>query len=240
MHTLLRCGRMAALAVVLPLLASCVDAPALGPDDAVFHHKPNHTPNGGSDGPRPEDVPLRAAFVEGLDHEVRGDGGGAYLDGQDASVILNVSDNFILSVKDSDARELCFGFPDGAGDPFGGTGCHRGYVSTSDARDPDGEALDGGFSAMQPGEERTFRSQVTWVMSGYNWFLRYGRDCDGADVDANRVTVNAGDIDADGVVDHWSLAGTEAILCQAPVRGRPGVTEVARFAMGLRLEIDRL
>ena len=82
----------------------------------------------------------------------------------------------------------------------------------------------------------TTRAQVTWVMKdasgkGYNWFLRFGQDCDSNDVLADRLSVSH----PDAVT--WTLEGTTAVLCRMPTRGRPVIQFVGTFAMPFTLTV---
>ena len=76
-----------------------------------------------------------------------------------------------------------------------------------------------------PSVPMTTRSQVTWVKDGFNWFLRFGSNCDGQDVSANRVTVSH------PLADTWTIEGSQAILCRMPVKGRPTTELVGPFTM---------
>jgi hypothetical protein len=173
-------------------------------------------------GPPPSDTPVSATFRDYAGDRVRSDGGGSY-----EAVILAIG-NLSLDARGTTPRVICFNFAGQVGapaDPF----CDDGYLTTAD---PDVAPL-----VMAPGTSMTTRAQVTWVRrddsdKGYNWFLRFGQDCDGADVAADRLTVTH---ELDGVT--WTFTGATAILCQLPTKGKPEVTEVGRYAMPFQLTV---
>jgi hypothetical protein len=172
-------------------------------------------------GPPPSDTPVMATFRDDAVDGVYSDGGGSY-----DAVILAIG-NLSLDARVATPRKLCFDFGGQAGAPE--DVCDDGYLTTAD---PDVAPL-----VMAPGSSMTTRGQVTWVRpdasgKGYNWFLQFGRDCDGADVAGNRLVVTHA---PDGVT--WTFTGTSAILCQMPTKGKPATTEVGRFAMPFELTV---
>jgi len=173
----------------------------------------------------PSDIPVTATFRDATGDGVTSDGGGSY-----DAVILAIG-NLMLDARVDIPRKLCFDFAAQPGAPFGGVVCDDGYLTTAD---PD---IEGGLPAMAPGGSMTTRAQVTWVMKdasgkGYNWFLRFGQDCDSNDVPADRVKVFS---HLDAVT--WTLEGTTAVLCRMPTKGRPQVQHVGTFSMPFALTV---
>ncbi len=84
---------------------------------------------------------------------------------------------------------------------------------------------------MAVGDTMLTEAQVTWVIDGYNWFLRFAHGCD----------LNAGGNDR-AVVTHpdaasWTLEGVTAVLCRMPVKGRPRTEFVGEYSMPFKLTI---
>ncbi len=174
----------------------------------------------------PSDTPVSATFRDAIGDGVTSDTLGAYTD----AMILAIGNLFVDARKNTNDRKFCFYFPDQPGLPE--DVCDDGYFSTADP------GVEGGFLAMDPGSTMTTRAQVTWVRpddttgKGYNWYLRFGQDCDLGDVGADRLTVTHA---LDGVT--WVLEGATAILCRMPTKGRPQVELVGTFAMPFELTV---
>ncbi len=171
----------------------------------------------------PSDTPVSATFRDAAGDGVMSDSAGAYTD----AVILAIGNLFVDARVATSDRKFCFDFPDQPGLPA--DVCDDGYFSTAD---PGVEPL-----LMVPGSTTTTRAQVTWVRpdasgKGFNWFLRFGFDCENNDVTGNRLTLAHA---LDGIT--WTLEGTSAILCQLPTKGKPQVTEVGRFDMPFGLTV---
>jgi hypothetical protein len=177
----------------------------------------------------PTDLPVSATF-RGVTGDESGDGilsdgGGAY----EEAVILVIG-NLMLDARVDILRELCFDFDGQSGAPFGGAFCDDGYLTTAD---PD---LEGGLPAMGVGSTMTTRGQVTWVKKdaagkGYNWFLRFGMNCESADVGSDRLTVLHPDEST------WTLEGAHAVLCKMPTKGRPVAMAAGEFSMPFKLTL---
>ena len=177
----------------------------------------------------PTALPVSATF-RGVTGDLSGDGvlsdeGGTY----EEAVILVIG-NLMLDARKDIPRQLCFDFGTESGAPFGGAFCDDGYLTTAD---PDQE---GGFPAMGVGSTMTTRGQVTWVKQdaagkGYNWFLRFGMNCESADVGADRLTVVHPDEST------WTLEGTHAVLCKMPTKGRPVAVAAGEFSMPFKLTL---
>jgi hypothetical protein len=173
----------------------------------------------------PSDTPVSATFRDASGDGVRSDGAvpAEYTD----AMILVIGNFFVDARVNTNDRKFCFDFPDQPELPA--DVCDDGYFSTAD---PDVEPL-----LMVSGSTMTTRGQVTWVRpdangKGYNWFLRFGMDCDNTDVAADRLTVTHA---LDGVT--WTLEGTTAILCRMPTKGRPRAEFVGAFAMPFELTV---
>jgi len=167
-------------------------------------------------------VTFRGAFGGASGDGVLSDNGDSY-DG----VILELG-NLKLDVRASvSTRKLCLDFGGQDDAPRNNLFCDDGWLTTSRADD-----RPGGFLEMTVGDSMTTVVQVTWVIDGFNWFLRFGMDCmdddAGARGDVNRISANT-----------WTLEGTNATLCKMPVKGRPLVTQVGDgvFSMPFKLTI---
>ena len=154
-----------------------------------------------------------------------------YTDGVDGVTadILADGNYRVTALNGSSTREFCFSFhgQSTAGllpDAF----CDHGYHTTGS---PD---LSGGFSALAPGASMTTNSQVTWVMNGYNWFLRFGKDCDLNDVPSKRVTVTRSADGSTWTVTTQSVAGW---LCHSLVKGKPGSGAVGEVVMPYQITV---
>lgn len=166
----------------------------------------------------PQDSVVSVTFRGASGDGVLSDGGGSY-DG----VILELG-NLRLDVRASvSTRKLCLDFDGQDGAPS--NLCDDAWLTTSRADDPPG-----GFLEMPVGTSMTTAIQVSWVIDGFNWFLRFGMDC--MDDDA----VARGDVNR-LAADTWTLEGTTATLCKMPVKGRPLVTKVGEFSMPFKLTI---
>jgi hypothetical protein len=161
-------------------------------------------------------IPVTATFRDAPGDGVRSDGNPSY-----EAVILDLG-NLRLDARNDTPRQLCFDFMGQANAP--NVSCDDGYLTTSQAD------LQDGFPAMTVGSSMTTAAQVTWVREGYNWFLRFGRDCDSNDV-AGRATVLR------TTTTTWVVSGTDAYLCQLPVKGRPRTTFVGTFTMPMELTV---
>jgi hypothetical protein len=155
----------------------------------------------------------------------------AYVDGVDgvSALLLGGSNYRTEALSGSSTREFCLAFH---GQSTGGVlpdaFCDHGYHTTGS---PD---LSGGFTALAPGASMTTNSQVTWVMNGYNWFLRFGKDCDLNDVPSKRVTVTRS---ADGST--WAVTTPPAAgwLCRSLVKGKPGSSTVGEVVMPYQITV---
>jgi hypothetical protein len=178
-------------------------------------------------GPPPGPIPLDVTFRDTAGDGVLSDGGGIYIDGvNDVEAILFEIGNFRLDARMVTVRQICFDFAGQPGAPS--VTCDDGYITTAD---PD---IEGGLRAMAVGTTMTTRSQTTWVKDGFNWFLRFGRDCEATTEAANRVSVTHPDSDT------WTIEGTNATLCKMSVKGRPRGGFVGQFSMPFRLTLRRL
>ncbi len=177
----------------------------------------------------PSDIPVSATFRDATDDGVLSDKVGSY-DSYDA-VILPIGNLFLDARRDIPERRLCFDFDGQEGAPD--IDCDDAYLSTA------APGVEGGLPEMAPGSDMTTRAQVTWVKpdasgKGYNWFLRFGMDCDSNDVDEDRL-----DVTHHPDADTWTLVGTTAILCRMPTKGRPMVEPVGTFVMPFELTVTR-
>ena len=151
--------------------------------------------------------------------------GAPYTDGLDgvSALILAIGNYRVEALSGTSTRLLCFAFH---GQTTGGllpnVFCDHGYQTTGS---PD---VAGGWLMLAPGTSMTTQSQVTWVASGSNWFLRFGWDCNQAKVPATRAVVTRS---ADGGM--WTLesASGNAFLCRSAVKGKPGTGFVAQVVM---------
>ncbi len=177
------------------------------------------------------EIPVSATFRDADDDGVQSDGGVGPYD----AVILAIG-NLMLDARVDIPRTLCFDFDGQLGAPlFDGEDafCDDGYLTTADP------ALEGGLPAMEVGSTMTTFGQVTWVKQddagkGYNWFLRFGMDCERADVGADRLTVTH------TTETTWTLEtppGAHAWLCKLPTKGRPVISEAGEFSMPFKLTL---
>jgi hypothetical protein len=197
--------------------------------------KPSRGPNGLSAAVnKPSGTPLTAVYRDALSDGVTSDarirpGDPTYVNGLEGveAVILDIG-NFRVSAKSPSPRKLCIDFGTQSPPPeLTQPECDNGYQTSGS---PD---VAGGLPALAVGQAMTSASQVTWVTAGYNWFLRFGEDCAGNVVSANRVTIAR--LDA-GTWTAESPSGS-AILCKLPVKGRPATTFVGTFSMPFQLTL---
>ena len=110
----------------------------------------------------PQDSVVSATFRDAAGDGVVSDTNGAY-----QAVILELG-NLRLDARKDIPRKLCFKF--GGPGPSRDDLCDDGYLTTSFAD------VEGGFTMMAVGDSMLTEAQVTWVIDGYNWFLRFGMD----------------------------------------------------------------
>jgi len=165
----------------------------------------------------PQDSVVSTTFRDAAGDGVVSDGGGAY-----QAVILELG-NLRLDARVAIPRQLCFDFAGQSGAPT--IDCDDGYLTTSRA------GVAGGFLGMPAGSSMTTAVQVTWVIDGYNWFLRFGMDCSMDDDAGNRAVVTHADATT------WTLEGSTATLCKMPVKGRPRAELVGVYGMPFKLTI---
>jgi hypothetical protein len=150
------------------------------------------------------------------------------IDGVDAK-ILAIGNYRVTALNGTSTRKFCFDFH---GQDVGGllpnAFCDNGYQATSS---PD---VAGGLPAMTPGSTMTTASQVTWVMNGYNWFLRFGLDCNGNPAAGKRITVTRS---ADGATWTMTTPAVPAWLCHSPVKGKPSSSTVGQFTMPYQVTV---
>lgn len=183
---------------------------------------------------KPSGTPLAAVFRDALGDGVTSDarirpGDPTYIDGvDDVEAVILDNGNFRVSAKSPSPRKLCIDFGTQSSPPeLGQPVCDNGYQASGS---PD---LAGGLPALAVGQTMTSGSQVTWVTAGFNWFLRFGGDCAGNVVPANRVSITRLDAST------WTVEspfGT-AILCKMPVKGRPVTTYVGDYNMPFQLTL---
>jgi hypothetical protein len=167
----------------------------------------------------PQEMPVVVTFRDAAADGVKSDLGGSY------DAVFRIIGNLFLDARDRDlGRKLCMWFqgqPDAPDDA-----CDFGYLSTADPETP------GGFPAMDVGSAMMTVAQVTWVMAGYNWFLRFGQeDCGTGSAVDNRATVTHPDENT------WILEGAGACLLSMKVKGRPEVLPVGFFSMPFQLTV---
>jgi hypothetical protein len=184
------------------------------------------------------DTPIVATYRDAVgdgvlsDAQLRPGLDSAYVDGVDGVSALLLSDgNYrTAALNGSSTREFCFAFH---GQSTGGllpdAFCDHGYHTTGS---PD---LSGGLAALAPGASMTTSSQVTWVMNGYNWFLRFGKDCSLNDVPSKRATVTRS---ADGSTWTVTTPAVAGWLCNSPVKGKPGSGTVGEVAMPYQITVQ--
>ncbi len=171
----------------------------------------------------PVDTPVIATFRDAAGDGVLGDAPAPY-----DAVILDIG-NLMLDARVGVARKICLAFAGQGGAPL--DVCDDAYLTTAS---PD---VTGGLLAMAPGTSMTTRGQVTWVKQdvdgkGYNWFLRFGMDCQSEDDAANRLSVTRS---LDGA--SWSVEGSVAMLCRLPTKGKPQMELVGSFTMPFGLAL---
>jgi len=177
------------------------------------------------------DTPIVAAYRDAPSDGVRSDGL-PYIDGVDgvSALILAIGNYRTTALNGESTRLFCFAFH---GQNLGGAlpdaFCDHGYQTTAD---PD---VAGGWLLLAPGTSMTTQSQVTWVMGGFNWFLRFGWDCSQNKVPATRAVVTRS---ADGGT--WTLesASGNALLCRSAVKGKPDTEFVAAVTMPFAVTVQ--
>ena len=177
------------------------------------------------------DTPIVATYRDAASDGVRSDGA-AYADGLDgvSALILSIGNYRVAALNGTSTRLFCLDFH---GQSTGGllpdAFCDHGYQTTGS---PD---ISGGWLALAPGASMTTQSQVTWVMNGSNWFLRFGWDCNQAKVPAQRAVVTRS---ADGAT--WTLesASGNAFLCRSAVKGKPGSAFAASVVMPFSVSVQ--
>lgn len=154
-------------------------------------------------------VVFRDAASDGIlsDAPIRS-GDPTYSDGVDSvgAYITGVGDYLFLDVRTQTARKLCFDFHGQPGAPYTGV-CDDGYATTN-TDDPN-------ILGMQVGTSATTRFGAVWVKDGYNWSLKFGKDCANNIVSDRRAVVTR--IDA----STWLIESPpkRAFLCGSPVKG---------------------
>lgn len=179
------------------------------------------------------DTPIVATYRDAAGDGVRSDGA-AYTDGLDGvSALVLANGNYrVQALNGASTRLFCLNFHgQGTGGALPDAFCDHGYQTTGS---PD---VAGGWLALAPGASMTTQSQVTWVMNGYNWFLRFGWDCNQNTAAATRATATRS---VDGGT--WTLesASGNAFLCRSAVKGKPGsafaVSVVMPFSVSVQLK----
>ena len=121
------------------------------------------------------DTPLTVLFRDATSDGILSDaqiraGDPTYIDGVESvgAHIAAVGGHLFLDVRTQTPRKLCFDFHSQPGAPYTSV-CDDGYVTTNTG-DPE-------LLAMAVGATATTRFGVVWVKDGYNWSLRFGKDC---------------------------------------------------------------
>lgn len=217
--------------VVATAAAAACREPTSGP---ATREAPTFTSTLSAAARKPSGTPLTAVFRDALGDGVTSDarirpGDPTYSDGvDDVEAVILTNGNFKVSAKSPSSRKLCIDFRTQSPPPeLGQLECDNGYQSSSS---PD---VAGGLPALAVGQSMTSGSQVTWVMAGFNWFLRFGGDCSGNVVPANRVSITRLDAST------WTVESPSgsAILCKLPVKGQPATTFVGTFSMPFQLRL---
>jgi len=176
-----------------------------------------------------------------LDISLRDAGDGIKSDGSDysdgtggvsAEVLLNGNLSFVLTGTDR-CWWLDFGNFDWSGECLLG----KGRITTI------GPSIEGGIKALGVGQEMMTASQVLWTHGGKNWFLRFGRSCEGNGpdnaVDEDLVTITRTDLNV------WTYATansnatnpTNAFLCSMKIKGRPSTVFEGEFDVSLGMTL---
>lgn len=121
------------------------------------------------------DTPITAVFRDAASDAILSDaqirsGDPTYIDGVDSvgAQITGGGGYLFLDVRTQTSRKLCFDFHGQPGAPYTVV-CDDGYATTS-VGDPN-------LLAMTVGTTATTRFGVVWVKDGYNWSLKFGKDC---------------------------------------------------------------
>lgn len=157
----------------------------------------------------PLTVTFRDAATDGIlsDAQVRS-GDPTYIDGVESvgASITAVGGFLSLDVRTQTPRKLCLDFHGQPGAPYS-TVCDDGYATTS-MGDPQ-------LLAMEVGTTATTRFGVVWVKDGYNWSLKFGKDCADNILPDRRASVTR----VDGATWQIESPPTRAFLCGSGVKG---------------------
>jgi hypothetical protein len=178
---------------------------------------------------KPTDSPLtltlRDAATDGIvsDAQVRA-GDPTYIDGIDdvRANITGVGGYLFLDVRVPATRQLCLDFHGQAGAPYSIV-CDNGYATTNTG-DPE-------LLGMGVGTTATTRFGVVWVKDGYNWSLKFGKDCGVNILPDRRASVTR----VDGATWVIESPSTRAFLCRSSVSGKPVAPLVGEFFMPMQV-----
>ncbi len=181
--------------------------------------------------------PLNVTFRDNASDGVKSDGAGDYVHGVDkVSAHLRKDPRWdwvfrlftanSLSGNERPIRELCFDFGSAIDELTSfpaGVGCDSANVFTGVPLDDLGEPVTGGMLGISVGTEITMRASVVFEVDGFNWTLRYGRNCDKNDLpfnDGSRLAVTR--VADDVWTIEGGIGGSHAILCQTPLKKTKG------------------
>ena len=203
----------------------------------------------GSGGQESDFEPLNVTFRDDISDRVLSDGAGDYEHGVD-KVSAHLRDDprwdwvfrlFTANSLDGNERpirELCFDFGSAVDELTSfpaGVGCDSANVFTGVPLDASGAPVTGGMRGISVGAEITMRASVVFEIDGFNWTLRYGRDCNKNDLpfdDGSRLAVTR--VADDVWTIEGGIGGSEAILCKTPLKKTKGkfvTTTAGSFTM---------
>ena len=175
----------------------------------------------------PVTVLFRDAATDGIlsDAQIR-TGDPTYIDGVESvgARITGVGGYLSLDVRTQTPRKVCLDFHGQTGAPYA-TVCDDGYATTSTG-DPQ-------LLGMAVGTTTTTRFGVVWVKDGYNWSLKFGKDCDENILPDRRASVTR----VDGSTWRIDSPPMRAFLCRVSVKGKPVAPLVGEFFMPMQLEV---
>lgn len=106
-----------------------------------------------------------------------------------------------------------------------------------------GPSVEGGFKGLGVDDEMLTASQVTWTRDGKNWFLRFGRTCEGNGagdlVDEDRVTITRTGLGTWTYATATTTAAnpTNAFLCSMKIKGKPSIVTEGEFDVSLGMTL---
>jgi hypothetical protein len=164
-------------------------------------------------------TPLSLSFGDAAGDALRSDGSGAYLDGTDGTVHLNAATGRLSLWTEQDANSAPRAVQVRTTAFTGGT-TDRIYTNSHETETA--EAIGCGFKQMVPGSTGSAVLEAELTSGGVDYgIVRYGKDCSGAALPANRVVTTRS---ADGM--SWTVTGTSGLHCRQtgkkPVLGQVG------------------